>query len=80
MVSALVQLDENTNRILDTVKAKYMLRDKGQAIQLVVSKYIDDSEDQELRPEFIKLMQKKMKNPKFIHMRSISEHYLKKKP
>lgn len=80
MVSALIYLDENTNRVLDTVKSKYSLRDKGQAIQLVVAKYIEESGDHELRPEFIRMMQKKMKNSKFINMRSIGEHYLGKKP
>ena len=79
MVSALVQLDENTNRVLDTVKAKYRLKDKGQAIQLVVSKFIEESGDYELRPEFIRLMQKKIKDPKFINMKSIGEYYLNKK-
>ena len=34
MVQALVNLDENTNRVLNIVKAKYDLKDKGEAINL----------------------------------------------
>ena len=59
MVQALVEIDENTNRTLNVVKAKYGLKDKGEAIKLVVSKYIEDQEDPELRPEFIEKMKKR---------------------
>jgi len=52
MVSALVEIDNNTNRVLSVVKAKYELRDKGEAIEFVVNKYVEE-EEPELRPEFI---------------------------
>ncbi len=42
MVHALIKIDENTNRVLNVVKAKYNLRDKGEAIQIVVEKYIEE--------------------------------------
>ncbi len=58
MVQALVQIDENTNRVLNVVKAKYELKDKGEAIQLVVSKYIEEEKEPELRPEFIEKMKR----------------------
>ena len=58
MVQALVTLDENTNRVLNTVKAKYMLKDKGKAITFLVNKYIETENDPEFRPEFIKRMQR----------------------
>lgn len=57
-MNALIELDENTNRVLNIIKAKYALKDKSQAIKLVVNKYIEDEEEPELRPEFIKEMQK----------------------
>ncbi len=56
MVNALVEIDENTNRVLNIVKAKYGLRDKGEAIELVVREYIDYEDEPELKPEFIKKM------------------------
>ena len=34
-------LDDNTNRILNIVKAKYDLHDKGEAVEFIVNKYIE---------------------------------------
>lgn len=58
MVNALVQLSEKTNRVLNMVKATYGLKDKSQAIELVVAKF---AEEDNLRPEFIKKMKEVMK-------------------
>jgi len=71
MVQALVTLDENTNRVLNTVKAKYMLKDKGKAITFLVNKYIETENDPEFRPEFIKRMLRQKKNGKYIYVGSI---------
>ena len=66
MVTALVNIGENTNRVLNIVKAKYNLKDKGEAIELVVSKYIDEENEPELRADFIEKIKKieKQKNIK----------------
>lgn len=53
MINALIKLDENTNRILNLVKAKYGLKDKGEAVSVVVNKFIEMENEPELRPEFI---------------------------
>ncbi len=53
MVHALVELDENTNRVLNVVKAKYNLKDKGEAITFVVGEYVDYEGEPDLKPEFI---------------------------
>ena len=63
MVQALVELDENTNRVLNIVKAKYNLKDKGEAIKKVVSEYIDYADEPELRPDFIEKMKKRQLEP-----------------
>lgn len=52
MVQAVINIDENTNRILNIVKAKFGLRDKSQAINVVVSEYEETSLEPELRPEY----------------------------
>ena len=54
MVNALIKIDENTNRVLNVVKAKFGLKDKGEAINLVVKKFIDFEDEPDLRPEFVK--------------------------
>ena len=53
MINALIKLDENTNRILNLVKAKYGLKDKGEAVGVVVNRFIEMENEPELRPEFI---------------------------
>ena len=72
MVQALVQINENTNRVLNVVKAKYGLKDKGEAIQLVVEKYIKEENEPELRPEFIERI-RKTEHLKGIKFKSVDE-------
>ena len=54
MVNALITLSENANRVLNVVKAKYCLKDKGEAIEYVIGKYIEELDDPELKPEFVR--------------------------
>jgi len=63
MVHALIELDENTNRVLNIVKAKYGLKDKGEAIKTVVKEYVEMENEPELRPEFIEKMKKRQLEP-----------------
>ena len=74
MVQALVELDENTNRVLNIVKAKFGLRDKGEAIQFVVTEYIDSEDEPELRPEFINEIHK-IKKQKSIKVADFAKRY-----
>ena len=74
MVQALIQIDDNTNRVLNVVKAKYDLNDKGEAIQLVVSKYIEAEDEPELRPEFIEKMKKIQKEPT-VEIKDFKKHF-----
>ncbi|MFH1669478.1 MAG: antitoxin [Candidatus Woesearchaeota archaeon] len=52
MVQAVIHIDENTNRVLNIVKAKFGLKDKSQAINLVVGEYERTELEPELRPEY----------------------------
>jgi len=61
MVKALVQIGDNTNRVLNIIKAQYGLKDKGEAIEYIVDWYIENKDEPELRPEFIEKMKKIMK-------------------
>jgi len=74
MVQALVELDNNTNRVLSVVKAKYGLNDKGEAIKYVVSKYIETENEPELRAEFIEKMEN-IRKQKSIKVDDFSKHY-----
>jgi hypothetical protein len=54
MVKAIVDIDENANRILNIVKAKENLKDKSEVINLILKLYGKEMLEAELRPEFIK--------------------------
>ncbi len=54
MVKAIVNITENANRILNIVKAKENLKDKSDAINLILNIYGKEMLESELRPEFIK--------------------------
>jgi len=74
MVQALVTINDNINRVLNIVKAKYGLNDKSQAIEFVVNRYIEYEEEPELRPEFIQKM-KKTEKEKSIRVKDFEERY-----
>ena len=74
MVQALVEIDENTNRVLNIVKAKYGLKDKGEAIQIVVERYIEEENEPELRPEFIEKI-KQIEKQKSIRVKDFAKRY-----
>ena len=74
MINALIKINENTNRVLNVVKAKYCLKDIGEAIQLVVEKYIEEEGEPELRPEFIEKI-KQIEKQKSIRVKDFSKRY-----
>ena len=62
MVQAVIDIDEKTNRILNIVKAKFGLKDKSQAINIVVNEYELSFLEPELRPEYKAKLAKIMKS------------------
>lgn len=61
MVQAVINIEENTNRVLNVVKAKFGLRDKSEAINLVVNEYEQSALEPQLRPEYKTKLAKIMK-------------------
>ena len=61
MVQAVINIDEKTNRVLNIVKAKFGLKDKSQAINVVVNEYEENFLEPELRPEYKNKLIKIMK-------------------
>lgn len=72
MVQAMIEIDERTNRVLNIVKAKYGLKDKSQAITLVVGNYEENTLEPKLRPEYVQKLEK-IRKGKYIHYNSIEE-------
>jgi hypothetical protein len=52
MVKAMIDITEHSNRVLNIVKAKFGLKDKSEAIDLVVRNYEETTLEPNLRPEY----------------------------
>ena len=61
MVQAIINIKENTNRVLNILKAKYGLKDKSQAIDIMAEEYEQEILEPELRSEYIEKAKKIMK-------------------
>ena len=58
MVQALINIDDNANRVLNIIKAKYGLKDKSAAINKMAEEYENVILDPELKPEYIEKLKK----------------------
>ena len=58
MVKAIVDLDEHANRVINIIKAKYDLKDKSDAINVMAKRYEEELLDPELKPEYIEKLKK----------------------
>jgi hypothetical protein len=74
MVKAIVDIDEKANRVLNIVKAKEDLKDKSDAINLIVSIYGKEMLEPELRPEFVKELLEAQKE-ETVKVKDFSKHY-----
>jgi hypothetical protein len=54
MVQALINISEHSNRVLNILKAKYGLKDKSEAINLMAEQYEEDILEPELKPSYTK--------------------------
>ncbi len=58
MIQAVVKINERANRVLNIIKAKYGLRTKSEAINIMAENYESQLLEPELRPEYIKELRK----------------------
>jgi len=63
MVQAMINISEKANRVLNIVKAKYGLKDKSEAIDVMAKEYENEVMEPELRPEYIKKALRIQKQP-----------------
>ncbi|MBS3117729.1 DUF2683 family protein [Candidatus Woesearchaeota archaeon] len=54
MVQAIINLNEHENRVLQIVRGKFGLRNKTEAINLIINKFEEHFLEPELRPEYEK--------------------------
>ena len=73
MKQTLVALNDHQDQILQIVKAKQGLKNKVEAVQFIIKEYEENHLEPELRPEFVKKMQKIEKEGKFKEYKSLSQ-------
>jgi hypothetical protein len=75
MVKSLIELDERESRVVNIVKAKYGLKDKSQALSVIIKRYEECELEPELKPEFVKEVQETQKKGKFIKVKDFAEEF-----
>jgi len=63
MVKAIVQIDEEANKVINVLKAQYGLRDKSEAINEMAKQYKMLVLESDVRPEYLKRLEKIRKEP-----------------
>ena len=63
MVKAIVEIDEEANRVINVLKAQFGLKDKSQAINEMAKQYKVLVLESEVRPEYLKKLDKIQKEP-----------------
>jgi hypothetical protein len=58
MVKAIVQIDEEANKVINVLKAQYGLKDKSQAINEMAKQYKILILESDVRPEYLKRLEK----------------------
>ena len=76
MVQAIVKLGENEDRVLTIVKGKYGLKNKSEAVNLIISKFEEELLEPELRPEYVEKIKdiKKQKGTPFKSVEELRKH------
>ncbi len=75
MVKSVINLSEQENRIVNVVKAKYGLKDKSQAISLILKRYEECALEPQFRPEFVKEIQQTREHGKFVKVKDFAEEF-----
>jgi hypothetical protein len=75
MVKSVVNLGEHENRVINIVKAKYGLKDKSQALSVIIKGYEECELEPQLRPEYVKEIEETIKKGKFVKVKDFAEEY-----
>jgi len=70
LLKSIINLGERESRIVNIVKAKYGLKDKSQALSLILKRYEESELEPQLRPEFVKEIQEAREQGKFVKVKN----------
>jgi hypothetical protein len=75
LVKSIIDLTERESRVINIVKAKYGLKDKSQALSIILKRYEECELEPQLRPEFIKEIEETRKQGKFVKVKDFAEEF-----
>ena len=73
MVQAIINLGEHEDRVLNIVKGKFGLKNKSEAVNLVIERFEEEFLEPELRPEYVEKIRNIEKKGKFLKFKSAEE-------
>ncbi len=74
MVQAVISLNEHEDRVINVVKGKFGLKNKSEAIKLIINKYEKELLEPELRPEYVEKMRERAKEPT-VKVKNFRKHF-----
>jgi hypothetical protein len=75
MVKNVINLDERESRVINIVKAKYGLKDRSQALSVIIKRYEECELEPQLRPEFVKDIEDTLKKGKFVKVNDFEQEF-----
>jgi hypothetical protein len=63
MVKAIVTITDDTNRVLNIIKAEYDLKDKSEAIDVMAKEYEELVFEPKVKPSYLRKLKKIQKEP-----------------
>jgi len=63
MVKAIVEIDDEANRVINVLKARYGLKDKSQAINKLAKEYKEIVLESEFKPDYLRRFLEIKKEP-----------------
>jgi hypothetical protein len=63
MVKAIVEIDDEANKVINLLKAQYGLKDKSQAINKMAKQYKEIVLESEVKPEYVRKLLEIQKEP-----------------
>ncbi len=72
MVKALINIDSDTNRILNIIKAEFGLKDKSKAIDVMAKEYEELVFEPKIKASYLKKLEK-IRKEKITHIGSIED-------
>ncbi len=74
MPTAIVELNNKANRVVNIVKAMYNLKDKSQALNKMAEEYEHEILEMELKPEYLKKL-KRIEKEKSLKIKDVNEYF-----